>query len=277
MARATPSRNGWFTDKKVTYHRDVAKERRERIREAKAERAARIRQAKADAAQRKRDLREEEAAIKKAELAERRAKLERKRADAVDRKIEREWKAKGYKNPAKGGKRNPEAAAADLSEAWHGRPAKTATDIIETIRYHGVLTELGQLQEIKILVTARKAQAIRFDDDTFLCSSENGKQLYVVGGDQSLDLGALGIEGEEAEKDCVMVGEVYSLTYVTDKQHLGRADKIPGPYEHVLAEEGGNPPVLIYDALNRTVGFTGGTYRIDPTDYDGKHSAGLRD
>jgi len=106
-------------------------------------------------------------------------------------------------------RRNPEEAAAELSEAWHGRPAKSATDILETVHYHGVLTELGQLQELKVMVTSRKAQAIRFDEETMLCSSENGKQLYIVGGDQSLDLEALGISGEEAEKDCVMVGRVY--------------------------------------------------------------------
>jgi len=173
-------------------------------------------------------------------------------------------------------KQNPEDSAAELSEAWHGRPPKTATDIIERVHYHGVLTELGQLEEIKVMVTTRKAQAIRFDDDTFLCSSENGKQLYVVGGDQSLDLEALGIEGEEAEKDCVMVGEVYSLTYVTDKQHLGKADKQTGPYEHVMGEDGGVPPFLVYDRLNSSIGFAGGTYRIDPTDYDGSHSAGIK-
>jgi len=66
---------------------------------------------------------------------------------------------------------NPEDTAAALSEAWHGRAPKTATDIIETVRYHGVLTELGQLQEIKILVTSRKAQAITFDEETFLAGS----------------------------------------------------------------------------------------------------------
>lgn len=104
-ARAT-SRNNWFTDKKVTYHRDVKRERAEKIREAKAERARRAREDRERRARDRRDdgarraqLKKEEQEIKRLELAERRAKLERKRADAEDRKIEREWREKGHRNP----------------------------------------------------------------------------------------------------------------------------------------------------------------------------------
>lgn len=173
-------------------------------------------------------------------------------------------------------RKNPEAAAAELSEAWHGRPAKTATDVIEQVHYHGVLTDLGRLKEITVMVTARKGQKIFFDAETRLASSENGKQLYVVGGDQSLDLEALGIEGEEAEKDCVVVGDIFSIVYVTAKQHLGKEDRDIGPYEHELGEDSGTMPILIYDTMNQEVGFAGGSYFIDPTDYDGRHSAGIR-
>jgi hypothetical protein len=76
---------GWLTDKRETYRRSAKDERSEMAARAKAERA---------------QLRADEAAIKKEELAERRARLERKRADAADRKIEREWREKGYRNPS---------------------------------------------------------------------------------------------------------------------------------------------------------------------------------
>jgi hypothetical protein len=203
------------------------------------------------------------------------------RSSSMTKKVAREIVSKtpakqrseySRKNP-----RNPEASAAALSESWHGRPAKIATDYDETFRYHGVLTDLGRLQEIMVLVTERKGQSILFDAKTRLASSENGKQLYVVGGDQSLDLSALGIKGEEAQKDLVVVGEVHHLVYVTAKQHLGKADKESGPYQHKLGEESGVMPILLYDRLNKLVGFAGGNYFIDATDYDGKHSAGIRD
>lgn len=172
---------------------------------------------------------------------------------------------------------NPVDSAADLSESWHGRPAETATDYQEKLHYHGVLTDLGRLKEIMVMVDDRKGQNILFDAKTRLASSENGKQLYVVGGDQSIDLKALGIRGEEAQKDLVFVGEVHHIVYITAKEHLGKEDKISGPYIHKLGEESGVMPILLYDTLNQKVGFAGGNYFIDPTDYDGSHSAGIRD
>jgi hypothetical protein len=399
-----------FAKSKVTYHRDVAKERRELRAHALEERKARLAAKKLEVQEQREREREEARELKQAEMAERKRRAEQKKADAVDRAIEREWREQGTRNPranvtdrakryrahanapdgpkrcyfcrsrqnidlhhisgneddgepenliwacrpcnvkianvmrkagmgkktvqynpAGGAKslgqwlnavqsmkgeaggsmevadavamiratsknkrseyaheiwgkryarrnpaRNPEDAAADLSEAWHGRPASQSTDHIEQVRYHGVLTDLGRLKEITVMVSERKGQKILFDKDTRLASSENGKQLYVVGGDQSIDLAALGIDGEEAEKDCVFVGEVHCIMYVTAKDHLGKADMVIGPYEHHMGEKGGTMPVLIYDTLNDQVGFAGGSYFIDPTDYDGKHSAGIR-
>jgi len=171
---------------------------------------------------------------------------------------------------------NPVDAAAELSEAWHGRPAETETDYVDKIHVHEVLTDLGRLKEIKVMVSARKAQAIRFDAETRLASNESGQQLYIVGGDQSLDLGALGIGDDESDKDLVVVGSVHSITYVTAKHHLGKQDRISGPYEHQMGEDSGVMPVLVYDTMNQECGFAGGSYKIDPTDYDGSHSAGIR-
>jgi hypothetical protein len=373
MARAR-RQNGLFDFGTRTYSARLRrtysddKERRAEIKrkaaEEKRDAAERKRAAlEAQREQRARD-REEERQLKADERAERKARLERKKADAQDRKIEREMREKGYRNPAWGygvyvghgfgetqvghfkskaaaetwargrydkytvkrafaknpaqsgaqyrlaqavlagtarsktmtkkvaqeiidrtpkklrslfSESNPVDAAAELSEAWHGRPAETETDYNETVRYHSVLTDLGQLSEIKVYVTDRHVKTINFDDETRLCSSENGKQLYVVGGDQSLDLAALGIEGEAAEKDSVEVGRCYSITYITAKMHLGKADRQTGPYEHTLGEDGGELPILLYDTLNKQVSFAGGSYFIDPTDYDGAHSAGIRD
>jgi len=312
------ARHNAFWDSKVTYHRDVAKERRQLLADARKEKAAQTRQKKAK-------LREDALETKRMEMAERKRKAERKRADELDRRIEKADRDKRWREEAKGNpavsavqyrlaqavldgtarsstmtkkvaqeivdktprklrseymRKNPRTSlndAAALSESWHGRPAERATDYNEAFRYRGALTDLGRLQEIAVLETDRKAMLIKFDAHTRLASSENGKQLYIVGGDQSLDLGALGIVGEEAEKDLIPIGEVHHVVYVTAKQHLGKADKVRGPYQHVLGEESGVMPILMYDRLNKACGFAGGVYNIDPTDYDGKHSAGIRD
>lgn len=260
------------------------------------------------------------------ELAERKRKAERKKSDDVDRKIEREWREAGMKNPAKkiphfkdvyeaerwakannkktefkctisgwygkvimaptrwggwqatetGHRKNPIESAASLSEAWHGRPAKHADEYVEKVKFHGILTDLGRLRELEVRAGSKKVIPIAFDKRTRLASSENGKQLYVVGGDQSLDLDALGIPDDEADKDMVVIGPVCAVTYDAAKQHLDEEDKQMGPYRHVLGEEGGAEPLLVYDRLNDAVGFAGGTYHIDRDLDFGAHSAGIR-
>ena len=131
-----------------------------------------------------------------------------------------------------------------------------------------------------MFTSKRHYQVINFDADTRLASNESGSQLYVVGGDQSLDLAALGVKGHEAKKDLAKVGPVYSVTYVTAKHHLGKADQQPGPYEHVFGKKvkgkRAGEPTLSYDTMNQEVELVGGGYHID-VDIEGKYSAGIRD
>lgn len=175
----------------------------------------------------------------------------------------------------RGRRRNSFAGAAALSSAFHGRPAATATDDFEEVYYHKNLAELGELKELELLVDEKHVLQVEFSG-ALLCASENGRQLYVLGGDQELDLGAVGVEGEEAEKDLVTVAPVYSVTYATGKDHLGAEDRKHGPYYHIFGEEGGTLPTLVYDRLNKKVSFAGGTYHID-RDMEGMFSAGIRD
>jgi hypothetical protein len=69
----------WLTGKKVTYKRDVGKERKK--------------------LQREQD-RLEVVFAKQIEREERVRKAVKKKADDVDRKIEREWREKGMRNPS---------------------------------------------------------------------------------------------------------------------------------------------------------------------------------
>lgn len=169
-------------------------------------------------------------------------------------------------------KRNPVEAAAALSEAFHGRPAHRITEYSEELHEHDVLADLGALVEIKLKYPSA---TIRFDPGVRLASSEDGAQLFIERGDQSIDLSAAFPECDPS-KEKVILGEVFKLTYATAKYHLGKEDKIPGPYEHMLAEEGGSRPLLVYDTRNQKLELVGGTYHID-VDMDGKYSAGIRD
>lgn len=180
-------------------------------------------------------------------------------------------------------RRNPIDAAAELSEAWHGRPAKHITEVVEQLHVHSVLAEFALMEELEIIdeSNARYAIPIRFGHDTILASSEfrvvNGEKvatsLYLVGGRQKVDLKPFGLIDD---RDSLVLGQAFSITYNTAKFHLGKEDKKPGPYRHVFGEEGGVGPMITYDTMNDLLAFHGGTYAVK-VDIDGKYSAGIRD
>ncbi len=90
----------------------------------------------------------------------------------------------------------------------------------------------------------------------------------------AIDVSDFGIDGHAAQKDLIRIGDVYSVTYFTAKDHLGKSDKIPGPYEHIFSEHGEEEPELLYDRLNKEPQFAGGEYHI-PIDIDGRYSSGI--
>ncbi len=159
--------------------------------------------------------------------------------------------------------------AAQLSEAFHGRPAQSVKDYVEELKEHSTLADLGKLLCVKLW----GGITIRFDEDTRLASNEEGTQLFAVGGDQSIDLKLF--PDVDATKESVVLGQIRDLEYETAKFHLGAEDRRKGPYVHRLGEEGGEMPLLCYDTVNELVSFVGGSYRIE-RDMDGKYSAGIR-
>lgn len=106
-------------------------------------------------------------------------------------------------------------------------------------------------------------------DPALLCSNEAGTQLYIQGGDQSVDLKAIHMS-DVPVKDSMILGEAYFVSYFTTKdfdQHK------PTIYEHELAEESdkrrkhlgqgsGMYPTVRYDTLNQKLYLDGGEYHI---------------
>jgi hypothetical protein len=166
--------------------------------------------------------------------------------------------------------RNPIDEAAELSEAFHGRPAETITEYEDVLHHHSVLMEIGPLGLIKL----KDGTDLEFDDDTMLGSNEAGTQMFIVGGDQSVDLDQF--PEVDPTKEAVCLGKVKKIEYFTSKHHLGRIDETPGWYKHTLGEESGELPMLDYDTVNGLLSFVGGSYHID-IDMPGGYSAGIRD
>ncbi len=96
----------------------------------------------------------------------------------------------------------------------------------------------------------------------YLTSNEDGTQLFVVGGDQSLDLSGLNITGQSANKELITIGSVTNICYHAHKIFDGKREEFD--YVHKFSEDSHGPlPVLIYDRINRQLKLSGGVYKIE--------------
>lgn len=158
-------------------------------------------------------------------------------------------------------KRNgEEAAAAALTEAFHGRPVRKVRDVAELYHERLELADLGRLLELRVLVDDDYERTLQFSGNVRLCASGDGGQLYFVAGDQALDLPKLGL-AKYLPKDHVTVGPAAAIAYHTSKAFH---DFEPTDYEHEFGEDGGELPVLCYDVQSQKLYLTGGSYRVRP-------------
>ena len=93
-----------------------------------------------------------------------------------------------------------------------------------------------------------------------LCSNEKGTHLFIEGGDQSLDLGKLGLS-ELKEKESIIVGSVKTITYHARKKFDSKVEEYD--YIHKFSEDSDGPlPMLRYDVKNKHLYLDGGVYHI---------------
>lgn len=96
-------------------------------------------------------------------------------------------------------------------------------------------------------------------DKVYLASNAEGTQLYNLSGKQ--DLTSVLDEFEtDRSKDLVDLGYLIAVQYAARKGHDGNQLT---DYYHILAEEGGRPPIGVYDQLKKRIFFAGGDYRIE--------------
>jgi hypothetical protein len=175
-----------------------------------------------------------------------------------------------------GKKHNPEGDAANLYEEFHGRPSREVVEVAYEEHEHETLTGLGDLCQLKIITPFKKDCVINVcptkspkdlpdpsqlprEDRIILSCSEDGKQLYFIGGDQSVDVEALGF-GEGDMKDSMLLGVLYEVTYQAEKGF----DKFQlTNYYHKLGEDTGVEPVLTYDPVSCLLKVSGGQYKVE--------------
>lgn len=159
-------------------------------------------------------------------------------------------------------RRNPSTDADAMYESFHGQPPTETVEVVEELREHGHLATLGTLVELKLQSMAGKDVSIEWTkDNPYLASNEHGTQLYIVGGDQTVDLKALGMAGDKWEREHMVLGVCHEVTYRTRKGF----DKFRlVDYYHNLGEETGVQPMLAYDTVNDKLSIVGGQYEVKP-------------
>ncbi len=174
-----------------------------------------------------------------------------------------------------------------LATEFHGRAPRDIIEYAEQEHYQSKLFVMGELEELNVLKANGKGyETIRFksnggmgvstytgenDDTTVLVCAQavGGNQIEFVGGDQELEfsdkiVNSLGMDPDSLNKEWIEVGDVFSITYFTDKHHLeGPKYQANGTsYEHEFGEEGGSMPVLFYNFANSKLYLAGGSYTV---------------
>src|SRR5208337_4646964 len=139
---------------------------------------------------------------------------------------------------------------------------------------HEVFAGIGELIEL-VIVPRGESKGILLHGfaGAQLAMNERGildgepAQLYIVGGDQSLDpktLRQFGIDPGKHEQE--VLGSCVDITYFTKKTHLGRDGGI-ADYNHKFGEESAKrkmrievSPTATYHTLNKIIGLWGGKY-----------------
>jgi hypothetical protein len=176
----------------------------------------------------------------------------------------------------RGARRNPGSLerAGETYAMFHGRDAKEVVTVKELGEPHDLIGKkpsvTAGLGDMICLIMGDGDDAYRIawgkGEQPLLATDPKARQLYIVGGDQSLEP-MMRQQGVKATQDVVDLGEVSQMEYYTQKQF---DDFEPIVYYHQFGEEDAkrNPrgrvrrPRLIYSRRNRKMMLTGGAYKI---------------
>jgi hypothetical protein len=183
-------------------------------------------------------------------------------------------------------KRNPASEVSEqtarLARDFHGREVKWVENVVSHYVFRPEHAVCGELRELW-LAGDREGVAVPL---TFtaprpsLVVTPDARTLYIVGGDQSMDWRAAGID-ERAVKDEMALGEVVQIAYLTDKAFHsfaptiyvhdfgdtsdGSGDLLAPWQRRQMRPDGTGPrPLLVFDGLNEALKLVGGAYSVRP-------------
>ena len=204
-------------------------------------------------------------------------------------------------------RKNPVSAAEKTFEEFHGIPSQEVIEYQTQHHYHSVTASIGKLICLQLIDVNGKpldiicegwswhgpkselAQGAKmaktsgwdFDPETkiedivMLTTAEDGKQLFIQGGDQKIDVKSLGFDDRDIH-DHMLLGTIWRLWYRTKKSFEANGEDVD--FYHALGKEGsgGVCPVLIYKPRNPSLEVSGGRYYIAPPEAElGDASPGI--
>jgi hypothetical protein len=162
-------------------------------------------------------------------------------------------------------RKNPDELedAADLYREFHGRDPKEILEMQESDVARRDYAALGDLIELHIRNEDGKVVKIEFstEDAVKLASSPNGRQLYLLGGDQDIT-GSLDSfdKSADVEKDLLDLGDAVVIVYDASKWQTNfKATE----WKHDFGEESGVVPRAFFDRRNKRIFLAGGNYRVE--------------
>lgn len=182
-----------------------------------------------------------------------------KKVKAVVKKVAP--KKKRRKNP---GRRNPESSATAAYIDFHGKEPSVDIILDTPVHFHAVLAGMARLVafDVKRNFDGGKT-TIKFDKGTYLTESEKKDQIFISGGDQSVNVKDFGIKSPH---EVEVLGEILSVDYYTEKKHLIAKDGGQGLYRHAFKSP---RPMLIYNVRSKLLMVAGGGYKILSEGIDG--------
>jgi len=160
----------------------------------------------------------------------------------------------------RGKRRNPgeTAAAEQLYRVFHGKDPKGVIEKSVSAEMRKDYAALGPLDYVKFKTPIGGSGEFTFyGDGVTLASSPDGKQLYVIGGNQNV---APLLDADSLQKDIIDIGDCTELQYQARK----RFDNFePVAYFHKFGEDSGDLPRLFFSRIQKQLFFAGGNYKID--------------
>jgi len=177
----------------------------------------------------------------------------------------------GKKTPKHRRRKNPEDTSIAAYEDFHGKKPTVDTVVETPVKYHSNLAGLGRLEWLKVKrLDGRGVVTIEgFGKNCLLAENEARNQLFIVGGDQKVDLKVFGLSGNHERQ---VLGTCSEVAYFTNKKHLIEKDGGEGVYVHKFGKRKGRKtelPFIVYDVRNKLLSFAGGGYTIPSEGIDG--------